>query len=312
MSLNTFSFLITQQEKKQILNSNLVKYLPIKNNYIEYLLEYKKTKITIYKTQKCLIQGNETKQVMEIFFSSHLPSISLMNTKIQQTNIIGSDEVGVGDYFGGLCVCAVFLDDKLVSKINDLNIKDSKLLDDVTICDLAMKLINIVPYEIYNILPTEYNHLIELYHNSHVIKTIGHYNAINKLVDKLKSKNHLIDEIIIDQYATSAKFNEYLNQAQITSNKLHFTFCTHAETKYLAVACASIIARYFFLEQIKKLSLQAQIQLPLGAWNNKIEDASFQLISQCHGNIEEINRVLNYYVKLHFSNTQKIITRLNN
>ena len=175
MSLNTFSFLITPQEKKQILKSNLVKYLPIKNNYIEYLLEYKKTKITIYKTQKCLIQGNETKQVIETFFDSHLPNLALMNPKIQQTNIIGSDEVGVGDYFGGLCVCAVFLDDKLVAKINDLNIKDSKLLDDTTICDLAIKLIAIVPYEIYNILPIEYNHLIELYHNSHVIKTIGEH-----------------------------------------------------------------------------------------------------------------------------------------
>lgn len=312
MSLNTFSFLITPQEKKQILKSNLVKYLPIKNNYIEYLLEYKKTKITIYKTQKCLIQGNETKQVIETFFDSHLPNLALMNPKIQQTNIIGSDEVGVGDYFGGLCVCAVFLDDKLVAKINDLNIKDSKLLDDTTICDLAIKLIAIVPYEIYNILPIEYNHLIELYHNSHVIKTIGHYTTINKLVDKLKSQNKVIDEIIIDEYASKDKFHAYLNQAQITNNKLHFTFCTHAETKYLAVACASIIARYFYLEQIKQLSLQAQIQLPLGAWNNKIENASFQLINQYHGNTEEINRVLNYYVKLHFSNTQKIITKLNN
>ena len=28
-------------------------------------------------------------------------------------NTIGADEVGVGDYFGGIVTCAVFLDEKI-------------------------------------------------------------------------------------------------------------------------------------------------------------------------------------------------------
>ncbi|MBO6022492.1 ribonuclease HIII, partial [bacterium] len=42
--------------------------------------------------------------------------------------VIGADEVGVGDYFGGIVTCAVFLDETLTKKISYLDIKDSKKL----------------------------------------------------------------------------------------------------------------------------------------------------------------------------------------
>lgn len=46
----------------------------------------------------------------------------------QQTNIIGTDEVGNGSYFGGLAVVASYLTDADIPLIKSLGVDDSKKL----------------------------------------------------------------------------------------------------------------------------------------------------------------------------------------
>lgn len=291
MNNNVKSFNISQKQKK-IIEDNFSNFLIKSNNeYIENTYKSNEWNITIYKSQKCVISGINIDKILE-------------NLDINQTNFvsneIGMDEVGVGDYFGGIVVCSVFLDEETFNKIKHLDIKDSKKLTDSKIIQIAKELITIVDFEISQVYPKEYNLLINKFNNSHVIKTILHNNAIFNLIN-----NHQINlssdlNIVLDKYVDEKKYYEYLQVANIKNIVNINQFKIHAESTNSSVACASIIARYYFLKQIYELSKELNFKLPLGAWNDKIESIAKKIIDSFGKD------KLNQYVKIHFKNTQKL------
>lgn len=319
MNTTTYSFVISSNKKKELLDNPSILIMNNNNPYIEYFIFFMDCKITIYKTQKCVIQGKNAQKLMFKYFAEYLNQVKKINDVNDNfdyekenftQNIIGSDEVGVGDYFGGLVVCAVFLTPETAKKAESIGVKDSKKISDEKIINIAEKLMKFVRYQISELTPRNYNDLFYSYKNSHVLKTILHYSVIEKLVNDLEKENIYAKKLVIDQYATPEKFDEYLIKAY-THNKLHqpFHFYTKAENKYLAVACASIIARYIFLKQIKKMSNKLNIAIPLGAWNDNIESTAFKLISNHKYNIAEIDDILTDNVKKHFINTDKILKK---
>lgn len=319
MNTTTYSFVISSNKKKELLDNPSILIMNNNNPYIEYFIFFMDCKITIYKTQKCVIQGKNAQELMFKYFAEYLNQVKKINEVNDDfdyekenfaQNIIGSDEVGVGDYFGGLVVCAVFLTPETAKKAESIGVKDSKKISDEKIINIAEKLMKFVRYQISELTPRNYNDLFYSYKNSHVLKTILHYSVIEKLVNDLEKENIYAKKLVIDQYATPEKFDEYLIKAY-THNKLHqpFHFYTKAENKYLAVACASIIARYIFLKQIKKMSNKLNIAIPLGAWNDNIESTAFKLISNHKYNIAEIDDILTDNVKKHFINTDKILKK---
>lgn len=50
------------------------------------------------------------------------------DTRFKGIPTIGSDEVGTGDYFGPIVVTASFVDKKMMSKLYELGVRDSKKL----------------------------------------------------------------------------------------------------------------------------------------------------------------------------------------
>lgn len=313
---NIFSFSISLQDKQVINEINNINLLHTSNKYIESMYEWNGVKITIYNSQKCVVQGKNAELFMQQYLSHYLENNTIKDNETYcsdnfKLNIMGSDEVGVGDYFGGLVVCVAFIPSNIAHKIQDLGVKDSKKLSDKQIIELAFKLKEIIRYQIIEINPKQYNDLFFSFKNAHVVKSVLHYHAIEKLYFDLQNENIIVDDIVIDQYANKDKFSAYLKQGY-TSNKLdkEITFVTKAESKYLSVACASIIARYYFLEQVKQIEAQAQMKIYLGAWNENIEETTLKLLKNCEPNKNKIIDILQYYVKTHFSNTEKIISKL--
>lgn len=78
------------------------------------------------------------------------------------------------------------------------------------------------------------------------------------------------------------------------------TLLTKAEDQFLAVAVSSIISRYLFLENLKKLSKESGFTLPSGAGNLSDKIAAQIIKSQ---GVDALNQL----AKLHFANTQKAI-----
>ena len=74
---------------------------------------------------------------------------------------VGTDESGKGDFFGPLVVAGFACDKKISEQLNELGVKDSKLLSDSSVKRIAEKLIQNFPNKIKTIQlnPPKYNQL---------------------------------------------------------------------------------------------------------------------------------------------------------
>ena len=139
---------------------------------------------------------------------------------------------------------------------------------------LGAKIKKLCPNVVCVIPPNKFNKLYDKYKNAHIIKTYGH----NECITKLKAKVDINTPVYMDQYCSKDNYLKYLNKLDViysVANKID-VFETKSESKYIAIAAASIIARYEFIKMINKLqnklheykSLES-IVIPYGASNKK-------------------------------------------
>lgn len=97
--------------------------------------------ITAYKSGKVLFQGANAELEANKWSAQQLNSKPASTKKkstvnshpysppqnIGQMSIIGSDEVGTGDYFGPITVAAVYADQKHIPLLKELGVRDSKI-----------------------------------------------------------------------------------------------------------------------------------------------------------------------------------------
>ncbi len=247
---------ITKEDIKKI-NAlyKAFKVKDLKNDNLLALYKTKKLTISIFKNGTLLLQGDEK----AIYAFSHKSTSKTTNKIVDGT--IGMDEVGTGDYFGPIVTCSCYVADSVVNKVKALRVTDSKKLTDTSIRVMAAKLKKIVKSETCVCQPSIYNKIINQFDNTNIVKAICHNDALSKLTNKLKGVNH---KIYLDQFVSRENYYKYLKQAKVKPIYID-TIETKAESKYLAVAAASIIARDAFLNCMDKLSAKAGISLPKGS-----------------------------------------------
>jgi ribonuclease HIII len=258
--------------------------------------------ITAYKSGKVLFQGKAAEQEAARWQEQESAESPL--TKSRSTNlpanfsslsIIGSDEVGTGDYFGPITVVAAYVDKEKIPSLQQLGVKDSKGLTDEKIIQIAKQLIKEIPYSLLTLHNEKYNQLQASGMSQGKMKALLHNQAIIKLLDKIAPARP--EAILIDQFVESSTYYNYL-KGKKTIVKESVYFHTKAEGLHVAVAAASIIARYAFLKAMDSLSQQAGMELPKGA-GEQADIAAAKLI-ETHG-----LSALNKYAKVHFANTEK-------
>jgi ribonuclease HIII len=232
---------------------------------------------------------------------------ALINESITKKNFIkevyqwphyGSDEVGTGSFFGPVVVVGTFLNDETLSLVKAHGVNDSKKMSDEKILSIAPLLMKKVKYHQFTISNEKYNELIEQGYNLNAIKARLHYQALLN-IKKLVKRTH---PLFIDQFCTKNKFYAYVgNMEKLDGNIL---FQTHAEDVYPAVATSSVIARYLFINHLKKLSKEYQIDFPYGS--GKDVDQFGKNFIKSHGR-EAFDKIS----KHHFKNYQRIIDSLN-
>ena len=79
----------------------------------------------------------------------------------------------------------------------------------------------------------------------------------------------------------------------------NISFITKAEDKCISVAVSSIISRYIFLKEIKKMSEKYNMIIPLGA-GEEVDKVGAKLVKKYKLDI------LKEVAKLNFKNTEKI------
>nr|WP_295969951.1 ribonuclease HIII [uncultured Bacillus sp.] len=219
---------------------------------------------------------------------------------MKSLSVIGSDEVGTGDFFGPVTVCAAYVRKDEISILQELGVQDSKNLKDEKISAIAKKIIQLVPYSLLILPNKKYNELQQSGMSQGKIKALLHNQAIGHLLKKIAPEKP--DAILIDQFAKEEIYYQYLKgQKQIQKENVYFS--TKAEGIHTAVAAASIIARYAFVQQFDKLSAKAGFHIPKGA-GSQVDAACARLIKEKGADI------LPEYVKMHFANTQKAFALL--
>lgn len=285
----------------------------IKNYYQDYLLgnppqgalftaKYQGCTITAYNSGKVLFQGKNSeleaakwnqKETVEATGKKTTPFSPPSN--ILTMSVIGSDEVGTGDYFGPITVTAAYVSKDLIQTLQSLGVKDSKHLSDAQICSIAQKLIQTIPYSLLILHNEKYNELQKKGMTQGKMKALLHNQAINHVQTKIQPT--VPEAVLIDQFVDPSIYFKY-NEQKYIPFKEHTYFSTKAESIHIAVAAASIISRYAFLKEMEKLSEKAGFPLPKGA-SNAVDEACAQLIAK-HG-----ETILPQFVKLHFANTKK-------
>ena len=265
-------------------------------------------KVTWYNSGKLLVQGKGTKEFVEFTLE---PEILVEAAFGQMLNAepekfdprIGVDESGKGDFFGPLVVAGVYINDSIARALDKMGVKDSKAItSDKKISKLAEGIRNISGC-VHSVVPignASYNRLHQQMRNVNKILAWGHARVIENLLGQRDRMNPAPLRAISDQFSRS---KSTIQSALMEKGRQLELVQMHKAESDLAVAAASILARDVFVQRIKELSNEFDLELPKGA-SAKVDQVGVEFLSK-HG----INK-LGQAAKLHFRTTQKIKSRL--
>lgn len=254
----------------------------IRSDYITALYRPQDCVISVYNSQKVVFQGRQADYYASPF-----------STQITSQDHAGSDEVGTGDYYGPICVCACLIRTSDIKYLDDLAIRDSKTLSDQQIMMVVPKLLKKLKYSLLILDDQKYNDVYAL-NNMNAIKAKMHNQAYLNLSKKVS----LPKLLVIDQFTPEINYYRYLKDEVNVINNI--TFTTKAESKYLAVACASMIARYAFLKALKNMEDNYDWIFPKGA-GKKVDENAKRFVNKFGK--DKLSQV----AKLNFKNTNRIL-----
>ena len=283
--MNNISLKLSQRQIKDLVTKYKDQICPSPSDYIDYFIKTADgTTISIYATGKVLLQGE----------NAHFHVVDTIRQNKAQA---GSDEVGTGDYFGPVCVCACIIEETDYTLFEDIKIGDSKAIDDAYILEIGDVLMKKLKHSLLILEPSKYNEVHKKY-NLNAIKAIMH----NQAYINLQHKGYkLPSACYVDQFvAKDAYFKHLTDQKEVYHN---LQFATKAESKYLSVATASIIARYAFLRQMQAMNAHYGMDFPLGARPIVTKTAANFIKKYGKERLKEV-------AKLHFKNTEQISSYL--
>ncbi len=270
-----------------------------------------KIPVAFYTSGKALIQGNESQLKGELHAwwygkksVSSRPAAPLMQPSFTETPTIapiasfagkpriGADESGKGDYFGPLVIAVVYVDEQSEARLQALGVRDSKLLTDTHMVNMAEEIKKLCPHFVVPIEAKRYNELYAKVGNLNRLLAWGHAWTLEQLLEKVSSKLATIDQFGDPSYI--------LNALREKGRQITIEQRTHAEED-IAVAAASILARARFVQIMEQLSSSVGETLPKGASDPAILTVGQRIVARWGK--EKLAEV----AKLHFRTTEAIL-----
>lgn len=283
-----------------------VKPLAVRETKPQYTLWQLKTSemtITAYQSGKVVFQGKDVSWLVdeedtqkEASKGAKPNKTTFASKTTSQFPQAGSDEVGTGDYLGPLVVAAAIVpDEKAAAQLEALYVTDSKAMTDSFIRQVAPKIAQLLPYCVIVLSNERYNALYNSQSmNLNKLKAQAHNQAYLRLQ---KKGNPIPDLAVVDQFCAPRLYFSYLRDSKEVFRALHFE--TKAESKYPAVAAASVLARFAFLQAMDQL--EKQYGMPFAKGGGQKATQSAQEFVDKYGKDQ-----LKYVAKLHFINTTRL------
>jgi len=310
--------------KQKVITKVLVVSDKTRDMMIDYFSDFKREKtpqyailqaddgdtvVTLYESGKAVFQGRDADLAADFWIETE--KINSGNAKVTSSddkkekkeverkiplriNSIGSDEVGTGDFFGPIVVTASYVTRDNIDFLLELGVKDSKKMSDSQIKEVVPKIIKKIPYNTFILSNKQYNEMYDSDMNMNKMKAILHNKVLSSFSNKEKYPN---DYIVVDQFENPRSYYAHLKDASF--KVYNITFLTKAEDQCLSVACASLISRYIFLQEMDKISKELNMVLPKGA-SDIVDSVGVEIVKKYgYDKLKEI-------AKLNFKNAERI------
>jgi len=166
--------------------------------------------------------------------------------------LLGIDEAGRGPVLGPLVMAGAMIDDE--KKLENLGIKDSKLLLPHKRQEIYQKLIKLVKYKIIILQPEEIDAALK---SQNLNLNWLEANTSAKIINELKPK-----QAIIDCPSNNVEsYHNYLKKIVKTKTEL---ILEHKAESHLIVAAASILAKVTRDKEIEKIKKKIKIDFGSG------------------------------------------------
>lgn len=293
---------LPEESLLQIISHYGNKKTAAKAQYVRFTAKLPDTVVTVYNSGKVMFQGAGAEREANRWGKADSSAVKVSGAKgdslpenFAKLSVLGSDETGTGDFFGPITVAACFVPADGVELAHELGVKDSKLLNDEYMRKIAPDLREAFAHSVLTLKNEKYNKVQAQGWSQGKIKALLHNQALKLVLAKIEPVKP--DAILIDQFAERGIYYKHIKDEEeiVRENVL---FSTKAEGLHVSVACASIIARVAFLEEMDRMSAEVGMTLPKGA--GKIVDEVAAKIIVKHG--EEYLKGLTKY---HFANTKK-------
>ena len=308
MPPSTYALLIREENLEKLYSFYKEERCSCANPYVSFYAEGEGYNVHVYSkahegAHKVVFQGAKAQQEAEIWNRYALEPATFalpkkpVILKKEKTfgNVypqIGSDEVGTGDFFGPVIVVASYVKFSDLKQLEELGVTDSKKMSDDHILEIGPTLIKEFPYSALTLDNPKYNLLYQKGENLNSIKAKMHNRALLNLKAKFPDA-----KAYQDQFAEPGLYYSYLKHEEEILGDI--TFATKGELAFPSVALSSVIARYAFLEKMKKMSERYSFSFPFGA--GALVDMKAKEFVKKHG-LEEMKNV----AKLNFGNVKKI------
>lgn len=274
---------------------------PSNNPHARFAAKLPDVAITVYTSGKVMFQGNGATReagkwgTVQTVADSPRTKGDALPPDFTKRSVLGSDETGTGDFFGPITVAACFVPARQIELAKELGVKDSKQLTDDYMRRIAPDLKETFAHSVLTLPNPKYNEVQSKGWSQGKIKALLHNQALKHVLHKIAPEKP--EAILIDQFAEREIYYKHIaNEPEIIREDVLFS--TKAENLHVSVACASIIARVAFLEEMDRLSQQAGVPLPKGAGAVVDEAAAKILLTRGEAFLKSIT-------KAHFANTKK-------
>ena len=265
--------------------------------YTVFSAKKKNLNCTLYETGNLVIQGKDKQEFIEFYIEPEILKsfqFSHPEATLNLTPHIGLDEAGKGDFFGPLCIGAVYAGGDDIVKLHEMGVKDSKRISDESILKLARKIRAAYPYTVIRLFPQKYNELYARFKNLNRLLAWTHIAALSDLSQKTQCK-----KAILDQFA-----EKYVAENALKQKKIDIDLEQRVRGEEdLVVAAASILARAGFLEGLDTLSQDYGMILPKGA-TAQVINAGIKLVEKFGPD------VLEKVSKTHFKTKSEILAKI--
>ncbi|MEO4052020.1 ribonuclease HIII [Solibacillus sp. CAU 1738] len=293
---------LTSEKQKEVQSYYATYFINRNAPGVIFAAKLSDTSITMYKSGKVMFQGAGAQREAARWGTETMDNKRVSKAKgdtlpenFASMSVLGSDETGTGDYFGPVTVAAVYVPLEKIALVQELGVKDSKMLTDDYMRKIAPDLMKVCTHSILTLRNDKYNAIQARGYSQGKIKAMLHNQALKHVLNKIAPEKP--QHILIDQFAERGiYYNHIKNEKEIVRENVLFS--TKAENLHVAVATASILARYAFLKEMDRLAEIVGFPLQKGA-SSKVDEMAARIW------LKQGEETLRKLTKWHFANTEK-------